>query len=653
MNAIFGALVNGSIVSAAVTFLVWLVLRITSRTALNAATRYSVWSAVFGVSALIAILFMVLPRLNSGVPSQRGPLVTLRDPERVMPAKSTPIQLPPPEAAETVTSTRPLMQIEVQEWSWPFWIAAAWMAAGVMMLLRLLGSFVLLQGRRRGAQPLCEEMALRFDFIVREAGVQRRVDILVSADVTTPMAIGPIWPSIVLPARLVEDLSEKELDLVVRHEAAHLARFDDHMVVVQRTIQALFAFHPVMQWISRQIDSEREISCDDIVVATTGGAIPYASCLTRIAELCASTNGAGLGAFAANSRPVLVRRIELLLEDTRSVSIRLMKVRVAGFITTIVLLACIGLIAPRPITLNAATEVALPIVRAPGVPAVLPEMKSGESEAVAEIVKAPAAQQATLPTVNIQVVVTDSLGRYVSGLQKEHFRILEDRVEQGITQFVEGGPASVCLLADINNGNRGDEVVLQAAVTTVNQRMPGDEFCLVEFTPAPELTVSLTSDPTDIQRRVTAPRSAQPTSLLEGLQVALRALRSANNVFKAVFIVSDREASTFTLDNIDELRQVAAAADLPVIVLSSTDTTGLLAEVASATGGYQAAIRTEQEAQNQAVRALVRVRNSYILGFRSAASLGDGRFHQIEVQSLPPRGIQRLNVTHRAGYYFR
>jgi len=339
-----------------------------------------------------------------------------------------------------------------------------------------------------------------------------------------------------------------------------------------------------------------------------------------------------------------------------------MKARLAVVVTAVALLACVGLIAPRPVALNAATEIALPMIRVPGAPVVLPETKSSsreaiaETETVAETIKAPvvpAVQQPALPAVNIQVVVTDALGRYVSGLEKEHFRILEDRVEQGITEFVEGGPASVCLVADINDGSRGDEMFLQAAARALNQRMPGDEFCLIEFTPGPQLTVSLTTNTDELQRRVAAPRSAQPASLLEGLQAALTALRSANNVLKAVLIVSDREASTDTSDNVGEIRAVAAAAGIPIIALSSTGTSGLLAEVASATGGYQAAIRTEQEAQDQSLRALVRVRNSYILGFRSARSPGDSRFHQIEVQSLPPRGIQRLNVSHRAGYYVR
>src|SRR5260370_21934325 len=69
------------------------------------------------------------------------------------------------------------------------------------------------------------------------------------------------------------------------HEAAHLARGDDVALIFQRLLQAVFALHPVVHWIARRIDLEREIACDDFVVEATGQPRPYAACLTRVVEL--------------------------------------------------------------------------------------------------------------------------------------------------------------------------------------------------------------------------------------------------------------------------------------------------------------------------------------------------------------------------------
>jgi uncharacterized protein (DUF1499 family) len=46
--------------------------------------------------------------------------------------------------------------------------------------------------------------------------------------------------------------------------------------------------------------------------------------------------------------------------------------------------------------------------------------------------------------VLINVTVTDPLNRFVTGLEKEHFRLYEDKIEQTITQFSsEDAPISI------------------------------------------------------------------------------------------------------------------------------------------------------------------------------------------------------------------
>jgi beta-lactamase regulating signal transducer with metallopeptidase domain len=43
MTAFWSAAINGAILSALLTIVVWVALRITPRRALNAATRYAIW----------------------------------------------------------------------------------------------------------------------------------------------------------------------------------------------------------------------------------------------------------------------------------------------------------------------------------------------------------------------------------------------------------------------------------------------------------------------------------------------------------------------------------------------------------------------------------------------------------------------------------
>src|SRR5229473_1143827 len=51
--------------------------------------------------------------------------------------------------------------------------------------------------------------------------------------------------------------------------------------------------------------------------------------------------------------------------------------------------------------------------------------------------------------VQVNVTVTDPLNRFVTGLEKEHFKLFEDKVEQVIEQFsAEDAPLSVGIVFD-------------------------------------------------------------------------------------------------------------------------------------------------------------------------------------------------------------
>src|SRR5207244_1968074 len=144
-------------------------------------------------------------------------------------------------------------------------------------------------------------------------------------EIGTPIAAGPRNPTILIPARFLEELDEAELDQIGLHEAAHLARRDDYALLLQRLITAVFSWHPVARWIGRRIDLEREIACDDIVVAATGHAKPYAACLTRVVELATGATASPLAAAAADERSHFSARVEMLLNRTRRTGTRLLK----------------------------------------------------------------------------------------------------------------------------------------------------------------------------------------------------------------------------------------------------------------------------------------------------------------------------------------
>jgi hypothetical protein len=68
------------------------------------------------------------------------------------------------------------------------------------------------------------------------------------------------------------------------HELAHLRRWDDWTNVIQRILRSLFFFQPAVWWIGESLSLERELACDDFVLASTADPRAYAQCLVSVAE---------------------------------------------------------------------------------------------------------------------------------------------------------------------------------------------------------------------------------------------------------------------------------------------------------------------------------------------------------------------------------
>ena len=99
-----------------------------------------------------------------------------------------------------------------------------------------------------------------------------------------PMAIGFFRPSIVFPRNLLSELAPEQLNQLVLHESTHFLRYDDWTNLLQKLIQAALFFHPAVWWLENKLTLEREMACDEAVVAETHDARSYAECLATLAE---------------------------------------------------------------------------------------------------------------------------------------------------------------------------------------------------------------------------------------------------------------------------------------------------------------------------------------------------------------------------------
>lgn len=267
--------------------------------------------------------------------------------------------------------------------------------------------------------------------------------------------------------------------------------------------------------------------------------------------------------------------------------------------------------------------------------------------------------------VLINVTVTDPLNRFVTGLEKEHFRLFEDKVEQEITQFsAEDAPISIGLVFD-TSGSMGPKLQKSrlAAAEFFKTANPSDEFFLVQFNDRPDLTVPFTTDTDKIQSALTFTQSRGRTALLDSVYLAMHEMKKAKNPRKALLIISDGgdNSSRYTET---EIKNAVREADVQIFAIGIFESManrgrtpeeaagpGLLNELAEQTGGREYAVENVAELPDIAAKIGIELRNEYILGYTPKNRERDGKYRRVQVKLNQPRGLPPLRAYFRLGYY--
>ncbi len=145
--------------------------------------------------------------------------------------------------------------------------------------------------------------------------------------------------------------------------------------------------------------------------------------------------------------------------------------------------------------------------------------------------------------INVTATVTDSNGRFVSGLRKEDFRLFEDGQEQPITHFnSERVPVSLGLVVDTSGSMEGER--WSSARQALNRFLfqllgPEDEVFLYRFDNQPELVEGWTTDRERIATGLARIRPRGATSLYDAVAEALPLAQSGRHRKKAIVVLSD------------------------------------------------------------------------------------------------------------------
>ncbi|MGA2880985.1 MAG: VWA domain-containing protein [Bryobacteraceae bacterium] len=298
----------------------------------------------------------------------------------------------------------------------------------------------------------------------------------------------------------------------------------------------------------------------------------------------------------------------------------------------------------------------------------------GQSDTKDTTAKDTTAFRADTTLVLVPVSVTDPSNRYVLGLSKDDFQLLEDGVEQKITHFSnEDAPLSIGLLVD-TSGSMGAKLdtsrrAVSEFLKTLNT---ADQAFLVEFSDQAQLAVPLTNDAGAIESAMTSATSGGLTALLDGVHMGLQEMKRAQNPRKALLIISDGgdNNSRYTSSQIADLVREADVQIYAMGVFEPTLSFGLggglsggkvgtaemdgprlLSEIAEQTGGRALAATNLRELPGIAERIGIELRNQYVLAYSPQNHSRDGKYRKIEVKLQQPKALPALKARWRLGYY--
>jgi len=171
----------------------------------------------------------------------------------------------------------------------------------------------------------------------------------------SPLAVagGLRRPTVVLSTWLLEHLDPQELESVVTHELAHLARRDYLTRWLGRVLRDATVYLPGAWYALRVLEADDELSADALAVSTTGRPLAMASALGKVWRALSTSESAGLAgipAYAGGSMALIEQRLERLISGQAVPTSTLLGRLIAG----IGLLAT-GELAAQGLGLSAAT----------------------------------------------------------------------------------------------------------------------------------------------------------------------------------------------------------------------------------------------------------------------------------------------------------
>ncbi len=242
--------------------------------------RYWLWQIVAIKLLLMPFWTLAVPMpfwYSPATPEVTMPVETLSEGSAEDIAVPEPLALPafdgPMPESPTAEPSRPWQQI--QSVTWWSWLLVGYLGVVLWQLARLLLQRARLKRLLREATPAEGEPAAMAQELVQELARSmglRRVPSVRLTEADCPLLVcGLRRPVVVMPAGLPGSLDRSQLRQALLHELAHLKRRDLFWGWIMEIARIVYCFHPLVYWLGYRLHLERELACDQLAMALSGG----------------------------------------------------------------------------------------------------------------------------------------------------------------------------------------------------------------------------------------------------------------------------------------------------------------------------------------------------------------------------------------------
>jgi len=261
-------------------------------------------------------------------------------------------------------------------------------------------------------------------------------------------------------------------------------------------------------------------------------------------------------------------------------------------------------------------------------------------------------------TVFLKVSVTDPLNRNVTGLSKEDFKVYEDKVQQEISSFAqESSPVSVGILLDRSASMKTNNNIQSARAALsdfLKEGKPEDEFFLIAFNQEAALVKDFTQNLNSILAESGILQPSGQTAIWDAVYRGLDKMKAAKNEKKALILITDGEDNSSRYST-SEVREFAKESDAQIYAIGEPGELGYgpseIENVVRLTGG-RAFFPNNLNSLDYYIDLIhSELRNEYVMGYVPTHKEHDGKWRKIQVKLDQPKGLPKLTVRAKEGYY--